>query len=147
QVPSQHTPQRHQVGRSIPLSVLLPTAQLVEQEAQPFLHVGVSPIRALEAREQGSHEQPLLGLSHIIPGLGLTEPILDEEREPTLHNLLAGLGDQVRAHVLQHHRLRRKAARSDLKRNRSSTSGCPRYALSRRASRGATSSRSWVCRT
>src|SRR2546427_770705 len=65
QVPSQHAQQRHQIGRSIPLPVLGPVAHLIEQGAQPLLHRDVPLRRALEADQQGPHEQPLLGLPHI----------------------------------------------------------------------------------
>ena len=38
--------------------------------------------------------------------------MLDEEREPTLHDLAGHLLNQVCGHILQHHRVQRKAARA-----------------------------------
>ena len=65
---------------------------------------------ALQAGQEGSQQQPLLGLAHIVLGLGLREALLTQKLEPPLHDLLAGRADQPAGHVLQHHRLQGKAA-------------------------------------
>ena len=59
-----------------PYPVLCPAAHLLQQRAQARLHLDVPRRTALEAGQQGSHQQTLLGLPHIVLGLRLREGML-----------------------------------------------------------------------
>ncbi len=110
QIPAQQPQQRHQVGRAIPLGLLGPSAQPIQQRAQLPLHLGSRMSHALQAFEQRSQQQPLLRLPHIVLGPCLREAMLTEPEQPPLPDLLAGRGDQPAGHILQHHRVQGEAA-------------------------------------
>ena len=78
QVPPQHTQQRQQVGRSIPLGIFGPGAHLVKKGTHLCLHAGIPQGCGLQTGKQGSQQHPLLNLPHIVLGVSQGETMLDQ---------------------------------------------------------------------
>ncbi len=89
--------------------MVIPFAQPVQQREQLLLYRGSHRVGAAQVRQNGSHNEALLGLPHIFLGGSQFQTMLDQAREPALLDLAGHLRNEPCRHILHHDRLQREA--------------------------------------
>ncbi len=108
-MPALQEEQHQYVSRPVALRVICLCMQPGEQREQLLLQ-GISlRVGAVQARQNGGHDEALLGLPHVFTDGRQCQPMLDEARQPALLDLARRLRNELRCGILQHHRLQREA--------------------------------------